>query len=337
MVSPVRKLSSAVYGVIQKSWAWAHSKNLLPSENAPIPVISVGAIAVGGSGKTPFTMLMAEKLHEMGHSPVICSRGYKGSYSSKYVIVTDGKSDEPFVGPEVCGDEPFLMAKRLKRVPVVVARKRIDAIDAAHKFLKCDVAILDDGFQHLRLKRDINLALLKAGPDSMFPSGNLREPFESLTRADIILLDGLPEEIPSEVIPYINGKPIFITSQVADCLIEDFDKQERVVDLFDGHEVILVSAIANPKRFRDMAQAFGWTVIKHEVFSDHRRIPEKELSRMMAIAENRPVVLTEKDWVKTPFWFRNRSNTFALRIKACIDNEADFWNLIVSVLNKNES
>lgn len=332
----IKIMSSRIYGVVQESWAWAHSVKLLHSEKVSIPVISVGAIAIGGSGKTPFTMFMADRLHRLGYKPVICSRGYKGSYTGRYRVVSDGMSHQPLVTPDVCGDEPYLMACRLKHVPVLVGRKRIDAVRASIELLNCDVAILDDGFQHLALRRDINLVLLDSRMDRMFPAGSLREPFQALDRADIILLNGSPDHLPRKAMQHIGEKPIFSSQQQADCLMKDFGSDELSTDLLIGRKVALVSAIANPRRFTDMAEKLGWIVTQHAIFDDHKSLSDEELSDLVIKTKDLPMVLTEKDWVKTPRWFRELPRSYALRIRVVIDDENKFFKLVLSYLKNYE-
>ncbi len=333
----VRNASAFIYGGIQKSWAWAHSADLLHSESSPIPVISVGAIAIGGSGKTPLTMFLAGKLFQMGFKPVVCSRGYKGYYTGSYELVSDGISDHPLVSSEVCGDEPYLMASHLKGIPVIVGRKRIDAIRAAIRLFDSNVAILDDGFQHLCLRRDLNLVLLGCKTDSMFPSGSLREPFGALERADVVLLDGAPDDLPPEARKHINEKPVFFSWQEPDCITHGLQEVEIQAEFLRGKEVALLSAIANPARFRDMAEQLGWRVVHHDRFDDHQRLSDAELSHVISMAKDLPIVVTEKDWVKTPTWFREMPLTYALRIRVGIGEESAFWKLVLASIGRHES
>ncbi len=328
---------SGLYEMVQRSWAMAHSSGLLKAKKSPIPVISVGAIAIGGSGKTPVTMLIASKLKAFGYRPVICSRGYKGSYEGSFRVVSDGRSPEPLVTPEVCGDEPYLMASRFKTVPVVVARRRIDAVRASVEQLDCDVAILDDGFQHLGLCRDINLVLLSAQNDWMFPLGTLREPFGALNRADAILLSGSIVELPPAAKVAIGHKPVFKMFQEADSIIHGVDHEESSLDIFKDRAVFLASGIANPERFEKMARQMGWDVVEHAIFRDHERISDDDLSGLISRAGNQPIVFTEKDWVKTPGWFRRLSNSCCLRIKVGIENEPEFLQLVIESVEKHES
>ncbi len=328
---------SSLYEAVQRSWALAHAFNILKTQESPIPVISVGGIAIGGSGKTPVTMLIAGRLKVLGYRPVICSRGYKGSYKGSFRLVSDGRSATPLVTPEICGDEPYLMASRLTTIPVVVAKKRIDAVRASVELMDSDVAILDDGFQHLGLHRDFNLALLNAQMDWMFPLGGLREPFSALRRADTILLNGSTQDLPPEANDHIRNKPVFEMFQKADCIIHGIGHKEFNSEIFKGRKVFLASGIANPGRFEAMGRHLGWDVVEHAIFRDHEKLSYDDLASISSRVGDLPIVLTEKDWVKAPQWFIRRSNTYFLRIRVGIKNETEFFQLVIESVRKHES
>ena len=179
----------------------------LSQRKAPVPVISVGNLLLGGAGKTPFVIFLAGMLKNRGLKPAVVSRGYRGTSRAPYLVVGDGSSGEPLVGPDVCGDEPYLIAKRLPDVPVIVGRKRIYPVRAAHELFGCNVVVLDDGFQHLPLKRDADIVLLNGSEDHMFPWGRLREPLSALRRADIVMLMARGT-IPASAVDYVRG-PVF--------------------------------------------------------------------------------------------------------------------------------
>lgn len=332
-----RLAASGIYEAVQRSWALAHAYKILETQKSSIPVISVGAIAIGGSGKTPVTMFIADKLKVSGFRPVICSRGYKGSYKGSFKLVSDGHADTPLVTADVCGDEPYLMASRLKTIPVVVARKRMDAVRAAVELLDSNVAILDDGFQHLGLHRDLNIVLLRALMDRMFPVGGLREPFQALNRADVILLDGSNDGLPHEVSRLIGQKPLFRMFHEPDCVVHGLDGAEYDSEVFSHRNVFLLSGIANPKRFEEMGRHLGWNALEHAIFRDHEKPSDAQLASVISKAGSQPVVITEKDWVKAPEWFRRSSNAYYLRIKVRIENEPEFLQLLIESVQQHES
>ena len=181
---------SVLYGGLTHLRRRLYTRGRLKSHRLPCPVISVGNLTLGGTGKTPLVIHLAEKIQGMGYRPVILSRGYKGLAEKGGAVVSDGRN--LLCDARQAGDEPYLMAILLPTVPVVVGRHRYRAgMDAIRRF-QPDIILLDDGFQHLQLKRDLNLLLLDAqnpfGNRYLFPRGTLREPEVSLLGADAVVL-----------------------------------------------------------------------------------------------------------------------------------------------------
>jgi tetraacyldisaccharide 4'-kinase len=263
--------------------------------------------------------------------PAVVSRGYGGTSRAPYLVVGDGSSEEPLVGTDACGDEPYLIAGRLLDIPVIVGRKRINPIRAAHEKFGCNVIVLDDGFQHLSLKRDADIVLLNGSEDHMFPLGRLREPLSALQRADIVIFTGASASS-GPASRYIRG-PIFYCRPVPSGLTRGSTLESSVPsDTLAGREVILASGIANPDRFRSTAEKLGWLVVDHYSFSDHHRFTDEELRAILDRVQGVPVVVTEKDWVKLPLWFKELERVFALRIEMVLDDEEAFWAALSSVV-----
>jgi tetraacyldisaccharide 4'-kinase len=324
-------LPAAGYHVVQLVRAKAYEWGLLTSRAAPVPVISVGNLLMGGSGKTPFVIALAETLQQNGMKPAVVSRGYRGSNQENYLVVGEGKGRGPTVSPLVCGDEPYLIAKRLPKIPVVIGRKRIHPANAAHKLFGCDVIVLDDGFQHLPLKREVDIVLLNATEDRMFPLGRLREPLSAIERANVVVLVEI-DEIPAAVSGYVQCENVFRCRVVP---AEFLGRNGAKHDLRScaGRCVALVSAIANPHRFRKTVESLGCSVVDHFVFPDHYVFTDEDLRRILDRAGDNPVVVTEKDWVKLPEWFKNLEGIMALRITMVIDDQERFLrrlNLLMS-------
>jgi tetraacyldisaccharide 4'-kinase len=315
---------AACYHAVQKIRADAYSWRILSGKKAAIPVLSVGNLLMGGSGKTPFTIYLAGLLLEMGFRPAIVSRGYRGSNRDKFLVVNDGRSDEPLVAPSVSGDEPFLMAKRLPQIPVLVGRRRIHAVEAAKKLLVCNVALLDDGFQHLQLERDLDIVLLNGTEDQMFPLGCLREPMSALARADIVALVGSASMTRSAA-RYAHDAPVFRCRSVPAGLRKDLGYEENLSPSeYTSREVVLMSGIANPERFRQTAEGLQWRVLDHRVYPDHHVFSDAELAKILSRWPGTPIVTTEKDWVKLPEWFKKTNQVMALRIDIVMEEESAF-------------
>jgi len=333
-LSPVNAILSfpaAGYFAVQKVREKAYGWRVLSQRKAPVPVISVGNLLLGGTGKTPFVIFLAGMLKNRRLKPAVVSRGYRGTNRAPYQVVGDGSSGEPLVGPDVCGDEPYLIAKRLPDVPVIVGRKRIDPVRAAHELFGCNVVVLDDGFQHLPLKRDADIVLLNGSEDHMFPWGRLREPLSALRRADmVVLMTG--GTIPASAVDYVRG-PVFTCHPLPSGLASGANLQSYApADTLSEREVILASGIANPERFRETAEKLGWIVVDHYSFPDHHRFTDKELRAILDRAAGLPVVVTEKDWVKLPAWFKELDQVAALRIEMVLDDEEAFWTAIKSLV-----
>lgn len=317
-------MPAGCYHAVQKIRAEAYRWRILHSRKAAIPVLSVGNLLMGGSGKTPFTIYLAELLVKLGFRPAIVSRGYRGSNREKFLVVGDGRSGEPLVGPSISGDEPFLIAKRLPKIPALVGRTRIHAVEAAKKLFGCNVVVLDDGFQRLQLERDLDIVLLNGTEDHMFPLGRLREPISALTRADIVVLVG-SASMPGSAARYAHDVPIFRCGSVPLELRKGLGAGESSDPSdYAGQAVVLVCGIANPERFRQTAESLQWRVLDHLVYPDHYVFSDAELTTILRQRSGAPIVTTEKDWVKLPEWFRKSDRVMALRIGVVMEEEEAF-------------
>jgi tetraacyldisaccharide 4'-kinase len=327
---------AAGYHVVQSMRAKAFSLGLLKSDAAQVPVISVGNVLLGGSGKTPFAIFLAQLLRNSGLKPAVVSRGYKGRYRDAYCVVSKGipGQEGELTGPELCGDEPFLMSKRLDRVPVIVGRKRIHPVQAADDLFSCNIVVLDDGFQHLQLKRDVDIVLLNGSEDRMFPAGLLREPISALRRAHVVVLVGSSAQLPQSAIPYLSTVPVFRCRHRAVGLHQGFSSALIPPDHFADRPVFLASAIAHPQRFRLTAEDLSWKIIDHRIFPDHHPFSDRDLEDLLGIAANEPVVVTEKDWVKLPDWVKRTGRVWALRIDVAMDDEAAFCRVLLGLIEK---
>ncbi len=329
-------LPAAGYYAVQKIREKAYSVGLMESVRGPVPVVSVGNILLGGSGKTPFVIFLAQRLRELGLRPAVVSRGYRGRYREDYLVVYEGTpgNDVPSVGPAMCGDEPFLMAKRLPGIPVIVGRKRIHPVRAAHDLFGCNVVILDDGFQHLPLERTVDVVLVTGSEDWMFPLGRLREPLSALRRADVVMLVGEGTEPPEDARPYIRGVPVFRCWQKPVGVHQGFSSPVSAPDLLAAADVLLASAIAHPARFRVTAETLSWRVLGHRQFPDHHDFTDRELEDLLQGVTDIPLVVTEKDWVKLPDWAKQTGRIWALRIEMEVEDEASFRDTLLRLMEQ---
>jgi tetraacyldisaccharide 4'-kinase len=294
--SPWQALYGAGHRV--RRW-WFQSRHL----RLPRPVISIGNLHWGGSGKTPLTAALAGHLIASGRRVAILSRGY-GRNDRQVRVVSTG--DGPLLGPSVAGDEPVLLAGEVPGAAVIVAPQRYAAGRHAMERLDPppDVFLLDDGFSHLTLARDLDLLVLPAadplGGARLWPSGRLREPLASAAWADALLLSGgsasAAETLAASLLSFGFSGPAFGCAR-------RFSPPRRVTGepLAEGARVLLVSGIARPMEFEAAAARQRLTIVGALAFDDHHRYPEaslREIETAFRSGGAEVVLATAKDRVK---------------------------------------
>jgi tetraacyldisaccharide 4'-kinase len=263
------------------------------AQRLPVPVIVVGNISIGGTGKTPFVIWLVERLREWGYTPGVISRGY-GGRAAQYPMAVTRDSD-----PAQCGDEPLLMARHLG-VPLAVDP---DRTAAAHFLLaqhpRIDVLVADDGLQHYRLPRDLEICVVDGvrglGNGALLPAGPLRE---------------LPGRLREVALAVVNGgawrgeAPIHADMKLQLDAAFSFAGERRTLESFKGQSVHAVAGIGHPERFFSQLRALGLDVIMH-AFPDHHAYRADDLDFHDAL----PMLMTEKDAVKcggfarANYWF----------------------------------
>lgn len=280
---------SHIYGAVAEHLA---TKRRRQAQRLPVPVIVVGNVAVGGTGKTPSVLWLVAALRQAGHRPGILSRGYGGRGPFPMLVTAD-------TDPALCGDEPALMAQR-SGVPLVVAPDRL----AAGRLLlerhpQLDVLVCDDGLQHYRLARDLELCVVDGtrgyGNGWLLPAGPLREPLARAQAATLILVNG--------------GDPAAFGATAVGFRLETtmavnlLTGEKRDLPEFGPSAIHAVAGIGNPARFFDSLRARGLQLHEH-AFPDHHAYASAEL----AFSDGLPVLMTEKDAVKCrafaqPHWW----------------------------------
>ncbi len=308
---------SICYGVLVQLREILYKKGLLQSKRLSCPVISIGNITVGGSGKTPMTIYVAEFIQHLGYGVAIISRGYKGQAEKIGGVVCDGRII--CMGPDKAGDEPFMVAKRLKTVPVIVGQNRFKAGRLAIQEFKPDVLLLDDGFQHLKLDRDLDLVLLDSkdpfGNTYLFPRGTLRETASALLRGDAVILTrsdvGKPAAL-DQIKRVVPKKPIFhsfhtpyiykiVTGNSAQSRDRLTISSEYDFDIFKNKRVVAFSGIASNDDFRRTIERFKCKLENFSGFPDHHPYSNRELDGIVKSAMDLSaefILTTEKDYVR---------------------------------------
>jgi len=271
--------AAAIYGAVSRAL-----RNRINSFQASVPVICVGNLTAGGTGKTPTVIKIIETLTHMGVTVHAVSRGYGGSEVGPLAVEV-GKHDAAQVG-----DEPLLIASF---APTWVAKDRAAGVRAAIK-AGADVVILDDGFQNPSVAKDLSVVVVDAGYGfgnrRCIPAGPLREPVEEgMARADALILIGDPPEPWPEV---FHGKPVLRAS---------FKPRFSGIEL-DGARVLAFAGIGRPEKFFETVRGQGASIVDSEAFPDHYRYNRAMIERLMARAEAKDLMLvtTEKDAVKLP-------------------------------------
>ncbi len=333
------------YGAKKDGMGRYHRKTL------PCPVISVGNIMAGGTGKTPMAVYLADLLLRLGKHPVVISRGYKGRQKKQAAVVSDGT--QLFLDATQAGDEPYMMA-RLKRFPVVVGKDRYRAGCLALDRLPVDVVVLDDGFQHVRLNRDLDLVLMDhdfpVGNGRVLPAGRLREPaVPALARADAVILTRCPDSVllaSHWVSGAAPGLPVFYSRHqpfmVEVCSAGSYvsipsgpgmpNPEPRVsVDQLHGLSVVLFSGIADNRAFFRTIRDLGANILDHLEFEDHYRYKRADFvkiqQRALALKADM-LVTTEKDRVKLDPDIAWLMDVGVAGVRLSLDNDAEFSRLI---------
>jgi tetraacyldisaccharide 4'-kinase len=320
---------SNLYARILEARARRYTSGRARSYDLGLPVISVGNLTMGGSGKTPFVEFLARRYLFEGRRPAILSRGY-GRAGRGVEIVSRGQG--PLVTPEQGGDEPVELARRLPGVLVVVARRRVEAARAARE-LGADLFLLDDGYQHLSVRRDANLLLLDAadpfGGERFPPGGRLREPLSALERADAFVFTrvaaGVPADASRRTLARWNPQAPVFTARIRAAGLRDLDSSPVDPRALAGRRLVAVCGVARPATFTASLSELDLSAEETLVFRDHHRYSPRDLERIRRAAERTDsawLVTTEKDAVKLAG--RTPLPTLAVRLSVEVLEEGFF-------------
>lgn len=306
-MSPLCLLSFFYQWVVRlrvKFYEWG----IFSTHSLPCKVISVGNLTSGGTGKTPFVDLLAEWLKARGIQPAILIRGYGGDFRGPFGAVTDGET--LLMDAQQAGDEPYLLAKKRKGIPVIVGKNRFQSGRWALQKFQSEVLILDDGYQHLALKRDVNILLLNAsfpfGNGYLLPRGALREPVSQIKRADAIVLTkcNISDNINKikELLKKIHLEiPIFRVTYEPLAVKRLGENHTFPPKFLEGKKVLAFAGLADPESFKDLIHQMGAQILSMEFFADHHCYTADDWSRLQRKAKAihaEGLVTTEKDAVK---------------------------------------
>ena len=335
---------SAVYGVGIRLRNLFYRRGLLRTFAVDAPVISVGNLTTGGTGKTPLVQWIAEELATSGRRACVLTRGYARNSSGR-VVVSDYTGVLSNV--EEAGDEAFLLAQNLAgRVAVICDSDRVAAARWAIEHLQSDVFVLDDAFQYQRIKRQLNILTIDAtnpwGNGTLLPAGNLREPVSELQRAGCIVitradvaedLDQLLAQIRQRV-PHV---PLF-TSRVRTAAIDSLTTNSTCKSLTDSKAPVMAfCGVGNPTAFFALLRRDGWELTHTREFRDHHKYTQRDIDRIVqeALKRNANCILTtQKDAVKLSTLAFDIP-CYVVDISVEIDNAAEFVSHITRALSIN--
>jgi tetraacyldisaccharide 4'-kinase len=313
------------YGFVMWLRARCYDRGWLACRKLPRPVISVGNLTLGGTGKTPVVILVTEWLLAQGRRVAILSRGYRRTSPEPLLLVSDG--ERLLAGPREAGDEPYLIAQRCPKAIVAVGADRYALGRWVLDRFSVDCLVLDDGFQHLGLFRDENLLLLDAtdvqGLEAVVPAGRLREPLGAMSRATAILITRADDSANVDrILARLRriGEPLSDVSQVKftpEGLTSVTTREWRDRDWCAGKAAVLCSGIAHAGSFRSVAEAMGLRVLEEVLFPDHHDYTAIEVDglRMRAEAMRAElVVTTEKDAGKLAALLKPTDAWWAVRL-----------------------
>jgi len=281
-----------VYGLLMNLRNWAYDAGAFKVKKANVPVVSVGNLTVGGTGKSPLIMKLIEWCKTQNIKVGVVSRGYKAAYQGSEEVLLNHEDPARFFG-----DEPVMIKSRFPEIPVVVGRERIEACEKLLSLHKVDLLLADDAFQHRKLHRDFDVVVVDAydNPEKfhVLPFGRGREPLSNIERASIVVLNRA------------NLAPKDFVAKWEDLFhrynVEYLNCNTVLRYPMNIKKVLLVSAIGRPQSFQSLVEVQGMDVVDHMIFRDHHDYKKHEVAEMIARVKRfdaDAVLTTEKDMVK---------------------------------------
>lgn len=333
-----------VYVAGLKTYLLPYNLGIRKRKRLPCPVLCIGNLTTGGTGKTPMTQTVCTLLRASGRKVVLLSRGYGGRHERGCAVVSDGQKVR--LSAQDAGDEAYLLAKTLPDVPVIVGKDRRKTGTLAWNEFHPDVILLDDGMQFWQLHRDLDIVLLNAcdpfDNGYTFPRGLLREPPSHLRRAGIIVLTNARHAgaeqlstLTQTVHRLAPQRPVFTANLTPVALRAVAGKAEYPTDWLDGRRVAALSAIGNPSAFETMIGELGGVLAARFRFRDHQALSLPDMERIVqeaCTAKAEAIITTEKDAVKM-LPLKGQLPVLALQVTMQIEGANEMMAHIESVLS----
>lgn len=335
-----------VYELVIRTRNYCFNRGIFKSRKVAAKVISVGNLTVGGSGKTPAVIYITRLMKSLGYDTGVLSRGYKRK-SKGYLYVSDG--DKIFYDVSETGDEIYQTVLECN-VKAAVAEKRVPGAEKLIKDSGASLIILDDGFQHRWLHRDLDIVLFDQRfltssdkyENMLLPTGNLREPYSSLKRADIIIINrkfSEKKKLPYRAEKYFEGKSLFFSHYHAVGFVDVKDGEFYDINDFVGQKSLIINGIANPYSFIKVLNTLSIDTTSRLIFLDHNNYNHKEVQKIRKefyASNSSSVITTHKDAVKLNRFKREMDDIdiYYLKIEMVIENKEKFEELILQKIKK---
>ncbi len=314
---------SYLYQIVLMAREYMYKTGIMTTQSAPIPVISVGNITLGGTGKTPVVEQLSRRFKEKGFNPGIITRGYLRKKKGTFPV--DIRKDTA----ETAGDEAYMLAKRT-RIPVIVGKDRLKAIERGIEDCHIDMAILDDGFQVRDLKKDVDILILNGreslGRQELFPLGPYREPAARVRSSDTILVS--KSEPDSATVYFTRGIPRFRVRYRPVHLYNIKNDLIAHYNFLKKKRVLAFSGLGDNQSFFQLLKEIGANVVHEISYPDHHRYTRRDLAGMESVHGIQSIVTTEKDAVKL-LGMELPENLFYLSVEARIEDEDTLMDLLL--------
>jgi len=334
------------YGVVAALRALLYDWGWFAQRKLPVSVLSVGNLTLGGTGKTPVVIVLVDWLLAQGKRVAILSRGYRRTSTDPFLLVSDG--ERLLVNPKEAGDEPFLMAQRCPKAIVAVGADRYELGDWVLNRFPVDCLVLDDGYQHLGLYRDVNLLLVDAtdaeGLAALVPSGRLREPLQAAARATAIVVTRA--DVPAQVTEVCHRlratlgtmpDPIQVIFR-PESLVSVVTGTSQTLSWSKGKTALLCSGVGHAGSFRSLVERMGMKILDEVAYADHHDYTSHDVERLRARAaelQAELIVTTEKDACKLASLLQHTDSWWAVRLTTYVSaGEERLKQLVLSRPNR---
>jgi len=334
------------YGVVAGLRALLYDWGWFAQRKLPVSVLSVGNLTLGGTGKTPVVIVLVDWLLAQGKRVAILSRGYRRTSTDPFLLVSDG--ERLLVNPKEAGDEPFLMAQRCPKAIVAVGADRYELGDWVLNRFPVDCLVLDDGYQHLGLYRDVNLLLVDAtdaeGLAALVPSGRLREPLQAAARATAIVVTRA--DVPAQVTEVCHRlratlgtmpDPIQVVFR-PESLVSVVTGMSQTLSWSKGKTALLCSGVGHAGSFRSLVERMGMKILDEVAYADHHDYTSHDVERLRARAaelQAELIVTTEKDACKLASLLQHTDSWWAVRLTTYVSaGEERLKQLVLSRPNR---